>query len=247
VEIMLNFVGTLALGATIAMVLVGVASTTLTSLRSRLALAAIAGAWVAVVVGVTGAGALNMPSFGALFAAPIVVVVLLCAAVPAMRSALLAIPAPLVIGLNTERVLGVLFLALLAVGRLDGPFPWFAGIGDIVTGIFALSIARIAARESVLDRRVLAWNAFGALDLIVAVVLGVMSLPGSPLHLIHAGVGSAALVTLPWALIPLFLVPLYLIGHGIIFAQAYRQARSERRGAGTVARGTTAGTIAQGA
>ena len=52
---MLNFVGTVALGATIAMVLVGVASTALTSVRSRLTLAAIAGAWVAVVVGITAA------------------------------------------------------------------------------------------------------------------------------------------------------------------------------------------------
>ena len=242
---MLNFVGALALGATIAMVLVGVASTALTSLRSRLGLAAIAGAWVAVVAGITGAGALNMPSFGALFAAPILVIALLCIAVPAARSAILAIPAPLIIALNTERVLGVLFLALLSVGRLGGPFPWFAGIGDIVTGIVALSIARIAARGSLLDRRVLAWNAFGALDLIVAVVLGVTSLPGSPVRLIHAGVGSAALVTLPWALIPLFLVPLYLIGHGVVFVQARRQAQSERRGDGLVARGTTAGAIAQ--
>jgi hypothetical protein len=53
------------------------------------------------------------------------------------------------------------------------------------------------------------------------------------------------LVTLPWALIPLFLVPLYLIGHGVVFVQARRQARSERRGDGLVARGATAGAIAQ--
>ncbi len=240
---MLNFIGTLALGATIAMVLVGVASTAVTRLGHRLALAAITGAWVGVVAAITGAGALSTASFGALFAAPIVVIGLLCAAVPAVRSAILAIPAPLIIGLNAERVLGVLFLALLSVGRLGGPFPWFAGIGDIVTGIFAIFIARVAARESALDRRVLAWNAFGALDLIVAVVLAVTSLPGSPVQVIHAGAGSAAMVTLPWAFVPLFLVPLYLIGHGIVFAQAHSQARSERRAVGSVARRDSAPAI----
>jgi len=63
------------------------------------------------------------------------------------------------------------------------------------------------------------------------------------LHLIHAGVGSAALVTLPWSLIPLFLVPFYLIGHGIVFAQARSQARSERPGGVVAARGKTATAI----
>lgn len=243
---MLDFVGTPGIGATIAMLLVGVASTAVTRLGYRLALAAIVGAWAGAVVAITAAGGLaTTATFGALFALPIVAIVLLGVAVPAVRSAISRIPVPLIIGLNTTRVLGVLFLVLLSVGRLGGPFPWFAGIGNVVTGIFALSVARIAARGSVLDRRVLVWNAFGALDLIVAVVLGVSSQPGSPIQVIHAGAGSAAIVTLPWALVPLFLVPLYLIGHGIVFAQARRAALSQRRGDGVVARGTTAAAVAQ--
>jgi hypothetical protein len=241
---MLDFVGTLAIGATIAMVLVGVASTAVTRLGSRIALAAIAGAWVGTVVAITAAGGLTTTSLGALFALPIVVIVLLGVAVPAVRSAIFGIPVPLIIGLNTMRVLGALFLVLLSVARLGGPFPFFAGIGDILTGVFALSIARIAARESALDRRVLAWNAFGALDLIVAVTLGVTSQNGSPIQLIHAGAGSAAIVTLPWSLIPTFLVPLYLVGHGIVFVQARRQALSKRRGTGAALRRTTAASIA---
>src|SRR3984957_13367432 len=130
----LNFVGTLVIGATIAMLLVGVATTALTHLRSRLALAAVVGAWVGMIVAITAAGGLAMASFGALFALPIVVI-LLGTAVPAVRSAILRIPVPLVIGLNTMRAMGVLFLALMSVGRLSGPFPWFAGTGDIVTGL----------------------------------------------------------------------------------------------------------------
>ena len=55
----------------------------------------------------------------------------------------------------------------------------------------------------------LEWNIFGTLDLIVAVSLGVISARG----------GSAAMTTLPWALIPLVLVPAYLIGHAIVFAR----------------------------
>jgi hypothetical protein len=57
------------------------------------------------------------------------------------------------------------------------------------------------------------------LDLVVAVSLGVTSRNGSPLQLIHAGAGSAAISTAPWALIPLVLVPLFIIGHLVVFAR----------------------------
>src|SRR5262249_40221685 len=69
------------------------------------------------------------------------------------------------------------------------------------------------------DRLIVAWNAFGAFDLVVAVTLGIMSRNGSPLQLIHAGVGTAAMTTLPWSLVPSVLVPFFLIAHAIAFAQ----------------------------
>ncbi|HLX26704.1 MAG TPA: hypothetical protein VKR05_06900, partial [Candidatus Cybelea sp.] len=80
-------------------------------------------------------------------------------------------------------------------------------------------VASIAARNP-RDLRVLEWNSFGALDLIAAVFLGMTTVDGGPLQLIHAGVGSSAMTTLPWALIPLVLVPTYLVGHALVFAHA---------------------------
>jgi hypothetical protein len=67
-----------------------------------------------------------------------------------------------------------------------------------------------------------------------AVTLGTLSANGSPLQLIHAGVGSAAVQHLPWSLIPTVLVPAYLILHGIIFAQL--RARSAERAGNPAAR-----------
>jgi hypothetical protein len=130
---------------------------------------------------------------------------------------MMAIPLPLIIALNAMRVLGALMLVDAAAGRMSGPFPYSAGIGDVITGLFALPIARLAARNP-RDIRVLEWNIFGALDLVAAVSLGIVSANGSPLQLIHAGVGSAAMTTLPWALVPMVLVPTYLIGHALVFA-----------------------------
>ena len=81
----------------------------------------------------------------------------------------------------------------------------------------------------------LAWNAFGTLDLIVAVALGVISAPGSPLQLFGGAIGSAAIWTLPWSNIPTLLVPFYLITHGIIFAKLARANQGGHALAGSTA------------
>jgi hypothetical protein len=157
---------------------------------------------------------------GVLFAVPLLVVGVLALNSRGVRTALLAVPMPLLIGLNSLRMLGVLFLLLAASGRLSGPFPFSAGLGDVITGALAiplaLSVARSGQLPSVAVRR---WNIFGALDLFVAVGLGLTSAAGSPLQLIHAGVGSAAMQYLPYCLVPTVLVPFYLITHAIIAAQ----------------------------
>ena len=94
----------------------------------------------------------------------------------------------------------------------------------MITGALALPVAWLALRGGS-NRLVAAWNAFGMLDLVIAVTLGVVSANGSPLQLIHAGVGSAAVQVLPWSLIPTVLVPTALIVHGVIFAQLWKHRR----------------------
>lgn len=220
---MLDFAGTLVIASVIGVVFTAIVSTIGVSLGSRLTVAGIAGAWVALVAMVTAAGYLGEPLVMLmLFSLPFLAAAALVAT-PAAREAIMRIPAPLIIRLNAFRVLGLMFLLLAAAGRLAGPFPYSAGIGDILTGLFALSVAAMAGRSSVGNRRVMAWNAFGMLDLIAAVTLGITSAPGSPLQLIHAGVGSQAIIALPWAFVPLVLVPTYLIGHAIVFVHGREQ------------------------
>jgi hypothetical protein len=196
---MLDVIGTILATTAIAAALTAVASTLPIQLRGRLALAVLAGVWVGLAAAVAGAGGFTNPA-----------TVLI----------MFAIPMPLLIGLNLIRVGGVLFVLLAAAGRLAGPFPHVAGWGDFVTGALAMPVARLAmAKSSQRDRLIVAWNAFGALDLVVAVTLGIMSRNGSPLQLIHAGVGTEAMTTLPWSLVPSVLVPFFLIAHAIVFAQ----------------------------
>ncbi|HLY03243.1 MAG TPA: hypothetical protein VKR56_12205 [Candidatus Cybelea sp.] len=226
---MLDNVEILVIASAIATLLVAILSSIQVSLRSRLIVAAVVGAWIGAVVAVTAAGKLPPLTFLSLFSFPLLGAALL-AAFPATRAVLAQIPVPLIIGLNVIRGLGFLFILLALAGRLRGPFPYSAGIGDMLAALFALPVARLAARSGPNDPRVIAWNAFGMLDLVVAVSLGLTSSSGFPLQLIHAGAGSTAITTLPWALVPLVLVPTFLIGHCIVFAHARVQAASRAFG-----------------
>src|SRR5882724_849089 len=227
-------------GAIVGMMAIGINLVALTSvlpgpLTQRLRLAAIAGAWVGLATGLGAAGRLvfspdhPVPLVGVLFAVPLLTVAALAFKYPRMRSTLMAIPMPLLIGLNALRVLGVLFLLLAATGRLSGPFPYSAGWGDIITGVMAIPVARLAMGGSARAGLWIAcWNLFGAADLVAAVTLGITSAPGSPLQLIHAGLGSEAMQYLPYSLVPTVLVPFYLITHAAVAAQL--SARAKRFG-----------------
>ncbi len=57
------------------------------------------------------------------------------------------------------------------------------------------------------------------MDLVAAVGLGLTSAHGSPVQLIHVGVGSEAMQFLPYCLVPTVLVPFYLITHAIVAAK----------------------------
>jgi hypothetical protein len=78
-------------------------------------------------------------------------------------------------------------------------------------------------RPATIDRSLVsAWNVFGALDLVLAVALGITSAQNSPVQIFEVGPGSTALQMLPWSLVPTVLVPFYLIVHAILFAQLRR-------------------------
>jgi hypothetical protein len=135
-----------------------------------------------------------------------------------VRAALIALPQPLLIGLNVMRLVGAFFLLLAASGRLSGPFPGSAGWGDIVTALLAVPLAFAVARRP-MPNAAFWWNVLGTFDLLAAITLGTLSAGGTPFQLIHAGVGPEAVSQLPWSLIPTVLVPFFLILHGVIFAQ----------------------------
>jgi hypothetical protein len=216
----LEIVGILVAGGGIAVNIAAIASAA--SLRGRVAFAALAGLWAAAVIAATSAGLLST-SAGRLsvFAFPLVASIIAIASAPSVRRALLNAPIQLLIAVNLTRVFGWMFLALAAAGQMSGPFPFFAGWGDIITGAFAIPVAYLAGRQLTAASfpAIAIWNLFGALDLVNALTLGLISTNGSALQILHVGAGAAAMGSLPWSLVPAFLVPFYLINHGVIFAK----------------------------
>jgi uncharacterized membrane protein len=77
------------------------------------------------------------------------------------------------------------------------------------------------------------WNAFGSLDLIVAISLGVLSASGTPFRVFTEEPGTTAMTQLPWIMVPSMLVPIYLLVH-LTIAMKLRSSPRLTRAAVTV-------------
>jgi hypothetical protein len=223
---MLDLVGALFLGAICVAdvgILIGLAR-----LRpvARLAAFVIAAAWTSLVFAIAALGGFASGITGPFPSPVIAFLVLMIAGLvawfawPSFRNALLGLPLAALVGINAFRIGGICFLILHDRGRLAAPFAISAGWGDIVTGLAAIPLAFLAATKGKLPRGLLTvWNAFGALDLIVAITLGGLSAPGTPFRVFTEAPGTIVMGTLPWVGVPTLLVPLYLMTHLTIAAR----------------------------
>ena len=226
---MLDFIGTIITMALMMLIVNALITFMDISRSTKLTLATLIGLWIGVAAAVAAAGKLPIskpfPVIGIFVAAPLIAAAI-ATAWPAARSAMLSVPMPVMIGLNVVRVFAVLFLLLAVEGRLSGPFPHSAGWGDIITGVFAIPVMRLAkAGGAGHTTTIMAWNLFGAADLVAAIALGITSAEGSPLQL-FAAPGSAAMQDLPWSFVPTVLVPIWLVLHAIVAVQLMQHVRS---------------------
>jgi hypothetical protein len=185
------------------------------------------GAWFALVLALGATGALSPAGSGAP-ALGLAVAALVCAyrALPSVRNAISATPLPALIALHAIRLLGFTFIVLYAEGRLPAPFAPSAGWGDVFIGATALPLAWAVQRFGVRVRPlVFLWNALGVADLVVALTLGPLSAPG-PLQVFVGPPDTSPMTTLPWLIIPGFLVPILLFTHIAIFTRLTAKTQS---------------------
>ena len=240
---MLELIGTTVLTAMIAVNLNAAITTMPLSSPQKLTTVTIAGLWIGFAIalattGIYAATATPVPAVGVILALPLVAIGAAALLSAGVRETLLALPVPLLVGLNALRILPGAFILLLASqGKLSGPFPQSAGWGDIIVGVIAIPLMLTAARNFASNRgAVLAWNILGTLDLMEAVALGVLSAPGSPLQIFGGAVGSTGMWSLPWSSVPTLLVPFYFVTHGIVFAHLAQRTRQSNVFAASQAR-----------
>ena len=193
--------------------------------RGRLAVGL--GAWFVVAAALALAGAFASPALPVGVALGIAVFVpVLAGGVIVARTQSHGVPLTALVGVHVGRILGAAFLMLYAAGRLPYTFAHSAGWGDITTGVLAIPVVW-AIRHRVTGWRWItaAWNVLGMADLLAAVALGVGSAPGSPIPFVFETPGSGAIAVFPWALVPAYFVPLYLLTHIGVFAALAASAR----------------------
>jgi len=126
---------------------------------------------------------------------------------------------------HTLRVVGVLFLIVMAQGHLPAAFALPAGLGDIAIGVAAPFVARWLAHGT--DRAgavtgAVRFNVLGLLDLAVAVSIAFLLGPFGPFEVMPS---TAPLRVLPLALIPTVAVPLALALHIVSLRRLRTAAR----------------------
>ena len=122
------------------------------------------------------------------------------------------LPIAVAIGFHVLRApIGAVFLVACARGDLPSSFAVPAGVGDVLAGLGAVVALVALAREWPRARTVVtAWNLFAFADIVMVVA--------NAQRLIVFGDDAAVrpFLAFPFPLLPLFVVPVVFITHGIV-------------------------------
>lgn len=202
-----------------------------TSLASRnsaqhlnLYLAAYLLLWFTVVLSLSFHGQLQSPTGQAplsillAIVLPLVVFTVIYQLSHSFKTFILALDIRLLILLHSWRMLGLSFLFLYFFEKLPLIFALPAGLGDALVAVSALFLGlQLFNNPSANDKRkILIWNSLGLLDFLIAVSVGILSRTNFPAHF-SGSPASDIMGDFPLALIPGFLVPLYITTHLIIY------------------------------
>lgn len=188
-------------------------------------------AWLAIAIGVAGAGLVTPERRLAIPAVLLTAVATLI--VSYRRSAgfgQLARTLDLrwILALHVLRApIGAAFLLLMHQGRLTPEFAVPAGWGDIVAGLGALALLPLvgaAIPRSSMRRRLLAvWNVIALADIVFVVMTA------QRIAVLRGDFDAlSGLVGFPGLLLPLFLVPLVVATHVLIIARLRLESRDRR-------------------
>lgn len=184
-------------------------------------------AWSAAIKDVFRTGASTLPLLPFAIFLPVIIGAPLLLLSKRVGQVLDAMPASWLVALQLYRVLGSAFLAAGLIGTMPALFGLPAGIGDMLTGLFAIPAAAAVAAGTAEGRRAaITWNMFGLADFAVAITLGMITSPG-PFQLIVPSVPSIGAGAYPAVLTPAFVVPSSILLHALSLRQLRRRRQAE--------------------
>jgi hypothetical protein len=141
---------------------------------------------------------------------------------PSFRQFVHSLDTRMLTTLQSWRIGGCMFVVGGVYAFLPGAFAWPAGWGDIAVGVTAPFVAKYLMKPE--HRRIFAaWQVLGALELVMAVTLAILTSPR--VHMLGNALNSEQLNVLPLSIVPLFVVPMAAVFHIICVAQALRWER----------------------
>jgi hypothetical protein len=119
------------------------------------------------------------------------------------------------VSLHIFRVIGVFFILLALHDTLPKPFAYIAGLGDIITAISSIFVAKaIRDKKYYAKKLTYFWNIFGTIDILyTAIAANVLT----KISIDTGSMGVDTLAFFPFCIIPAFAPPIILFLHWTIF------------------------------
>jgi len=113
------------------------------------------------------------------------------------------------ITLHIFRIVGIFFVIIYCYGLFPARFAFFAGLGDVITALFAWPVAKMASNKKPGWKiAVVAWNIFGIMDIVDLLIVAVLS----------ASTGKMREIGLfPFVWFPAFAPAIILFLHTLVF------------------------------
>ncbi len=117
--------------------------------------------------------------------------------------------------LHIFRVIGIFFILLAVNDTLPKPFAFIAGMGDVLTAISSIFVAKaIQNKKSYAKKLTFYWNVFGTVDIMfTAIAANVLT----KISMDTESMGVDTLAFFPFCIIPAFAPPMILFLHWTIF------------------------------
>jgi len=126
-----------------------------------------------------------------------------------------SIPLESLVKIHIFRLIGIFFLLLAFHNALPKFFAIVAGLGDIITAITSIFVAKaIYQKQSYAKKLTLIWNIFGFLDIAFTAITAISL---TKLSIDNGTMGVDTLATFPYCFIPAFAPPTIIFLHVVIF------------------------------